>query len=201
MKTFRLVVLVAVLLMLTVFSGSAIASSINGNNGRNIVLIFNGPSVANSHAAPNTPTFASWCNLNGPCSPSVMQPVYDASTGQLKGSIYVWTKNFVYSADGQSLCFGEYIWFALADGDVYTHSGSNGTCGGFIDPALKPVTHITGFGKVVAGGGDGTIVDGSGRFKKWTGTYTDRVFVEFNFSQPGANYYDELFFSISRTGL
>ena len=168
----------------------------NGNDGRNIVLIFNGPAVSNTHAAPSTPAFAPWCTLDGPCSPSVMQPVYDASTGVLKGTIYVWTKNFVNSADGQSICFGEFIWFALSGGDVFVHSGSNGTCGGFISPSLKPATHITGVGQVIAGGGDGTIVGGTGAYENWTGTYTDRVFVEFNFS-GGANYYDQLFFSIA----
>jgi hypothetical protein len=55
-----------------------------------------------------------------------------------------------------------------------------------------------GAGQVIAGGGDGTIVGGTGRFSKWTGTYTDRVFVEFSFT-GGANYYDQLFFSISKS--
>lgn len=199
----RLIAAVSVLSII-VFAGSAVADDHGdkkGNNGRNkadnIVLIFNGPSVTNTHSAPNTPTFASWCSLKGPCSPSVMQPVYDASTGKLKGTIFVWTKNFVYAADGKSLCFGEFIWFALPEGNIYTHSGSDGTCGGFIDPSLKPPTHITGAGQVIAGGGDGTIVGGTGKFSNWTGTYTDRVFVEFNFS-GGANYYDQLFFSISK---
>jgi hypothetical protein len=126
-----------------------------------------------------------------------MLPVYDASTGELEGNIYVWTKNFVSSADGKSLCFGEFIWFPLADGNIYAHSGSNGTCGAFIDASLKEPTHITGAGQVVAGGGDGTIAGGTGKFAKWTGTYTNRVFVEVSFA-GGANYYDQLFWSINR---
>ena len=191
---------VTTVLSLIVFAGSAVANN-EGTKGdddaENVVLIFNGAAVTNTHAAPNTPTFASWCSSGGPCSPSVMQPVYDASSGELRGTIYVWTKNFVYAADGKSLCFGEFIWFALAEGNIYTHSGGDGTCGAFIDPSLKAPTHITGAGQVIAGGGDGTIVGGTGRFSKWTGgTYTDRVFVEFDFS-GGANYYDQLFFSIS----
>lgn len=199
MKAFRLACVAMAITSLAFFSGTSLAANPNansGNAGRTIVLIFHGPAVANTHAAPTTPTFAPWCALDGPCAPSVMQPMYDASTGVLKGTIYVWTKNFVTSTDGQSLCFGEFIWFALTEGDLFTHSGSDGTCGGFIDPSLKPPTHITGAGQVIAGGGDGTIVGGTRAFKNWTGTYTDRVFVEFNFS-GGANFYDQLFFSIT----
>jgi len=195
----RLIAAVTVL-SLIVFVGSAVASNRGGGDEpENIVLIFNGPAVTNTHSEPDTPTFASWCSLEGPCSPSVMQPVYDAASGKLRGTIYVWTKNFVNSADGNSLCFGEFIWFALTEGNVYAHSGGNGTCGAFLDPSLKPPTHIAGAGQVIAGGGDGIIVAGTGKFASWTtGTYTDRVFVEFNFS-GGANYYDQLFFSISKS--
>jgi hypothetical protein len=72
---------------------------------------------------------------------------------------------------------------------------ANGTCGGFIDPSLRPATHVS-IGQVVGGGGDGVIVGGTGRYRTWTGTYTDRVFVELSFgSDP--NYYDQLFFSIT----
>jgi hypothetical protein len=193
----RLTWTVAALLLLAVVAGSAVAYSETGTKTDNVVVLYNGPSIPNTHAAPETPAFASWCSLAGPCTPSVMLPVYDPEKGLLRGTIYVWTKNFVSSADGKSLCFGEFIWFALAEGDVYTHSGSNGTCGAFIDPSLKTPTHIAGAGQVVAGGGDGTIVGGTGRFANWTGVYTDRVFVEFNFS-GGANYYDQLFFSINK---
>jgi hypothetical protein len=125
-----------------------------------------------------------------------MQPVYDPATGDLRGTIYVWTKDFAFAPDGNSLCFGEFIWFALAEGSVYTHSGSNGTCGAFIDPSLKAPTHISGAAEI-AGGGDGTIVGGTGKYSKWTGTYTDRVFVEFSLT-GGANYYDQMFFAISK---
>jgi hypothetical protein len=188
-------------LSLIVFAGSAVANGGDAKSGdsdpNDVVLVFNGAAVANTHAAPSSPAFGAWCASAGPCAPSVMQPVYDASTGNPRGTIYVWTKSFTYAADGKSLCFGEFIWFALSDGDIYTHSGSNGTCGAFIDPSLKPPTHITGVGQVIAGGGDGTIVGGSGRFSNWTGTYTDRVFVEFDFT-GGANYYDQLLFSISK---
>ena len=193
----RLIGAVAVLSLLAVLAGSFVAyGNSAGNAGQSVALITNEAAVVNTHAAPDTPAFDAWCSLNGPCTPSVTQSVHDAATGQLRGTIYVWTKNFVWSADGNSVCFGEFIWFELTEGDVYTHSGGNGTCGAFIDPSLKAPTHITGAGQVIAGGGDGTIVGGTGRFSKWTGTYTDRVFVEFNFS-GGANYYDQLFWSIN----
>jgi hypothetical protein len=189
----RLVCTVVVVALGTVIAGYAAGIGSSGNNKPNLVYIYNGPSIPNTHAAPNTPAFTSWCSINGPCSPSVNLPVYDASTGQLEGTIYVWTKNFAFSSDGKSECFGEFVWFALNGGDLYTDSGSNGTCGGAIDGSLKQPTHITGPGAVVAGGGDGTIVGGTGRFAKWTGTYTDRVFVEIG----STNYYDQLFWSIS----
>jgi hypothetical protein len=84
----------------------------------------------------------------------------------------------------------------LAEGSICTHSPKpNGTCGGIISPSLKPATHVS-VGEVVGGGGDGVIVGGTGKYKKWSGTYTDRVFVELSFgSDP--NYYDQLFFSIT----
>ena len=196
MKT-RLIVAAAVLAFVAVVGGVAVATSNGASTTENTLLLYNGPAISNTHAAPNTASFASWCALDGPCSPSVALPMVDASTGERRGQIYVWTKNFVTSADGNTLCFGEFIWFELPEGNVYVHSGSNGTCGGFMDSSLKPPTHITGAGQTVGGGGDGTIVGGTGKYAKWNGTYTDRVFVELNFS-GGANYYDQLFFSINR---
>ena len=188
---------VAALGVVAVIAGFAVASGNGANSTPNTVLIYNGPSITNTHAAPNTPAFDAWCSSDGPCSPSVTVPAVDASTGELRGEIYVWTKNFVSSADGKTICFGEFVWFALAEGNVYAHSGSNGTCGGFMDPSIKPATHIAGAGQVVGGGGDGAIVGGTGKYAKWTGTYTDRVFVEISFT-GGANYYDQLFWSIQR---
>ncbi len=185
-------------LSLVGFGAAAVAHALgdaDGNTSAKIMLHYTGDAIANTHAAPSTPTFTAWCGTA--CAPSVMQPVYDPATGNLRGTIYVWTKNFVFSADGNSLCFGEFIWFALSEGSLYTHSGSNGTCGAFIDPSLKAPSHISG-ALEIAGGGDGTIVGGTGRFGKWTGTYTDRVFVEFSLT-GGANYYDQMFFAISKT--
>jgi hypothetical protein len=192
----RLISVLAVLSFVAVIAGYSVAASSGAGTTQDTALIYDGPAIANTHAAPNTPAFAAWCGTD--CIPSVVMPAVDASTGRVRGQIYVWTKNFVYSADGNSLCFGEFVWFALSDGDVYSHSGSNGTCGAFMDPSLKPPTHISGVGKVVAGGGDGTIVGGTGKYAKWTGIYTDRTFVELDFS-GGPNYYDQIFWSIQRS--
>jgi hypothetical protein len=79
-------------------------------------------------------------------APSVALPQYDAATGVLKGTIYVWTKNFTSGAGG-SVCFGEFVWYVTNGGDLYMDSGSNGTCGGgAIDPSLKQPTHVPGPG-------------------------------------------------------
>ena len=192
----RLICAVTALMFVAVIAGVFVTSTNGAGSTENTVLVYNGPSITNTHAAPNTPAFASWCSTNGPCSPSVQMPAVDASTGELRGQIYVWTKNFVSSADGQTICFGEFVWFALNEGNVYAHSGSNGTCGGFMDPAIKPPTHITGAGQVVGGGGDGTIVGGTGNWEVDRNVYGS-IFVELNFS-GGANYYDQLFWSINR---
>ena len=186
-------------LSIVVFGGAAVAHGLvaaDDNTSAKIVLHFTGHAIANTSAPPSTPTFGAWCGTE--CVPSVMQPVYDPASGELRGKIYVWTKDFAFSEDGNSLCFGEFIWFALSEGDLYTHSGSNGTCGAFIDPSLKAPTHIPGPAQVIGGGGDGIIVGGTRKFGKWNGTYTDRVFVEFSFT-GGANYYDQLFFAISKS--
>ncbi len=191
----RLSFFAGILVLGAVVTGLLAGIGTSSANTPNIVLIYNGPSIPNTHSAPNTPLFTAWCNLDGPCSPSVALPMYDPATGQLQGTIYVWTKNFVAGAGG-SLCFGEFVWYASNGGDVYMHSGSNGTCGGGpIDGSLKQPTHITGPGAVLAGGGDGTIVGGTGRFAHWTGTYTDRGFFEVGASV----YYDQLFWSINRS--
>lgn len=192
----RAIALMAIVTVLAVVGGVVAGSGASAGKGDNVVLVYKGPAITNTHAAPETEAFTAWCN--SACTPSVALPVYDVENGVQRGTVYVWTTPFAYSADGNSLCFGEFIWYALNDGNIYTSSGHNGTCGAFIDRSLKAPTHLTGFGKETAGGGDGTIVPGgTGRYKGWTGTYTDRTFVELSFS-GGTNYYDQLFFSISR---
>jgi hypothetical protein len=160
----------------------------------NIVLIYNGPAIPNTQAPPDVQAFQDWCA--SACAPTVQLPMYDAATGQVKGNIAVWGTPFTFGTGGGSLCFSEFIVFNLAEGSIYTHSPKPyGTCGGVIDPTLMPATHVAA-GEVVGGGGDGVIVGGTGKFKKFSGTYTDRVFVEISFGAD-PNYYDELFFSIT----
>lgn len=187
MEAFWFVRVAAVVGLLTLSPGIAAATN-------SIVLIYNGPAIPNTQDPPDVQAFTDWCA--SACAPTVQLPMFDAVTGQLKGDIAVWGTPFTASGDGNSLCFSEFIVFNLAAGSIYTHSPKpNGTCGGFIAPSLKPATHVS-VGQVVGGGGDGVIVGGTGKYKEWVGTYTDRVFVELSFG-PDPNYYDQLFFSIT----
>lgn len=113
---------------------------------------------------------------------------------------HVWGRDFVFGAGG-SLCFSEFIVFALAQGDLHIASGPNGTCGAPIDPALKaPKYPELGALVVIAGGGDGVIAGGTGRYANWSGSFSDRVFVGFGEPTSGVGgivYYDQLWFGIS----
>jgi hypothetical protein len=166
--------------------------------GTSLQLLTHGLAVPNNAAPPATPAFTTWCA--GVCFPTTRQPVYDPATRQLKGSFAVWGKNFEFGAGG-SLCFSEFIVFSLEQGEVHVASGDRGTCGAPIDPALKPPLHADkGALVVIAGGGDGSIVGGTGRYQRWSGTYTDRVFVGFGAPTSGVGgivYYDQLWFSIT----
>ncbi|HEY2354624.1 MAG TPA: hypothetical protein VGH79_06995 [Gaiellaceae bacterium] len=191
----RIVGLVVVLAAIAAGFGVLTGTGNGAAVGNSVVLLYNGPAIANTHAQPTTAAFTAWCG--GTCTPSVALPVSDAVNHAVRGTIYVWTTPYEYGSNG-SICFGEFIWYALNDGNVYTDSGTHGTCGAPIDSALKPTTHLNGPGTELAGGGDGKIdAGGTGAYKNWTGTYTDRVFVEFN-ADFVHNYYDQLFFSITR---
>jgi len=163
-----------------------------------IGLVFNGVPAPNLSPVPATQAFADWCA--GICFPTTQFPVADAGTGQARGSAFVWGKSFQNGAGG-SLCFSEFIAFALNEGELHVMSGDKGTCGAPIDPLLKPPLHADlGALFVIAGGGDGVIAGGTGRFKQWTGTYTDRVFVGFGAPTSGVGgivYYDQLWFVIT----
>lgn len=165
----------------------------------NIQLLFSGVAAPNLAQPPGTQAFDSWCN--GICFPTTQQPVYDPGNQQQKGTIYVWGKNFQFG-EGGSLCFSEFIVFGLDQGEVHVASGDTGTCGAPIDPSLKPPIHQDlGATVVIAGGGDGSIVGGTGKYENWNGTYTDRVFVGFGAPTSGVGgivYYDQLWFSIAR---
>ncbi|MED5617668.1 hypothetical protein [Ideonella sp. BN130291] len=161
-------------------------------------LVFDGVPTANTDAPPATAAFAGWCG--GACFPTTTFPVYDVSTGNKRGTASVWGKSFAFGTGG-SLCFSEFIAFSLNEGQLQVVSGPNGTCGAPIDPALKPPLHTElGAQVVIAGGGDGVIAGGTGRFKHWTGSYTDRVFVGFGPPTAGVGgivYYDQLWFKVT----
>lgn len=163
-----------------------------------IQLLVHGLAAPNTAAPPATAAFAAWCA--GVCFPTTNQVVRDPGNGQPKGTIRVWAKNFQFGAGG-TICFSEFIVFALDPGEIHVASGDRGTCGAPMDPALKPPLYPElGTTVVIAGGGDGVIVGGTRMYAQWTGTYTDRVFVGFGPPTSGVGgivYYDQLWFSIS----
>lgn len=186
-----------VVLTVTAPLGAHAANSIN--------LIYDGVATPNTRAAPtNVAAFNTWCATGAACIPTVQQPMYDMATGQLKGTIYVWaTVPFnPGTIIGSAFCFSEFFVVALAEGDLYANSGPNGTCGATMDPVMKP-PKFTNLGAqvVIAGGGDGVISGGTGKFHNWSGTFTDRVFVGFGAPTSGVGgivYYDQLMFSFTR---
>ncbi|NRF67189.1 hypothetical protein HLB44_09360 [Aquincola sp. S2] len=190
MKQFPHLLASSILALAAAWPGTAIAA-------QTIDLVFNGIPAANVSTPPATPAFADWCASS--CFPTTQFPVY-AATGNQRGTAYVWGKSFAFGSGG-SLCFSEFIAFALNEGDLHVVSGVNGTCGAPIDPALKPPLHADkGALVVIAGGGDGIIAGGTGKFKRWTGTFTDRVFVGFGAPTSGVGgiiYYDQLWFRVT----
>ena len=160
-------------------------------------LVFDGIPSPNVSAPPTTAAFAAWCDG---CFPTTQFPVHDVNTGTVRGTAHVWGKNFIFGAGG-SLCFSEFVVFALAEGGLHVVSGDKGTCGAPIDALLKPPQHTDlGALVVIAGGGDGVIAGGTGRYAGWAGTYTDRVFVGFGLPTSGVGgivYYDQLWFKVT----
>jgi hypothetical protein len=168
--------------------------------GTNLQLVADGVPAANTATPPATSAFESWCSGGAlPCFPTTQFPVYDPGTGQAKGMAYVWGRDFAFGAGG-ALCFSEFIVFSLAQGQLHIVSGVNGTCGAPMDPVLKPPKPIPGADFVIAGGGDGTVAGGTGKYAKWSGTFSDRVFVGFSGTGGGVGgivYYDQLWFTIN----
>lgn len=186
---------IAATALVTMFAwaGSAAAA------GQNLQLVADGVPAANAAVPPETAAFAAWCTGGlQPCFPTTQFPVYDPGTGQAKGMAYVWGRDFAFGAGG-ALCFSEFIVLSLGQGQLHIVSGVNGTCGAPMDPVLKPPKPIPGADFVIAGGGDGTIAGGTGKYAQWTGTFSDRVFVGFSGVGAGVGgivYYDQLWFTI-----
>ena len=174
------------------------------NDDAGISLVYTGLAVANTRATPTLAAFADWCNAaTGTCFPTVQQPVFDTETGRRRGTVHVWGA-FPFHAGATypgAICFSEFMVFELEGGELYSHTAPDGTCGAFMDPALKPPKHADlGATAVIAGGGDGVIIGGTGRYKRATGTFTDRVFVGFGAPTSGVGgivYYDQLIFILS----
>ncbi|KTC75942.1 hypothetical protein Lbir_0011 [Legionella birminghamensis] len=170
-------------------------SSISGSKNKNILLYFNGAPEANTGTpAPKWKSFNDWCGTT--CFPTTMFPLTDPVTNKTVGTARVWGKDMNISADGDTLCFTEFIEYKLSDGVIYTLGRQAGTCGTFMDATLVPPISVKEPGvEELAGGGDGDIVGGEGKFAKIKGTYNDRVFVEF-MNRSTIVYYDALFFNL-----
>lgn len=184
---------------------SVVAAPFAAQAQTGLSLVYSGVVSANSRPAPATPEFNRWCAASGApvCAPTTQFPVIDTSTGQQKGMAYIWGAfpfNAGTGAFAGSICFSEFMVFDLDDGEIHLSTGKNSTCGAFMDPALKPPLYANlGATAVIAGGGDGVIAAGSGRYKYWRGTFTDRVFVGFGPATVGVGgivYYDQLIFGI-----
>ncbi|MFL6696468.1 MAG: hypothetical protein ACJ8GJ_04825 [Vitreoscilla sp.] len=173
----------------------------------NISVVYTGVATPNTRATPALQAFTDWCNAaSGACYPTVQQPVFDTTTGRRRGMVHVWGA-FPFNAGTifpGAICFSEFMVFVLDEGELYTHTAPNGTCGAFMDPLLKPPQHTDlGATAVIAGGGDGVIAGGTNKYKHWSGTFTDRVFVGFGAPTSGVGgiiYYDQLLFVISPDG-
>lgn len=63
-----------------------------------------------------------------------------------------------------------------------------------MDSTLVPPMNVQ-VAEELAGGGDGNIVGGTGKYAGITGTFNDRVFVEF-LNRSNIVYYDALFFNL-----
>lgn len=162
---------------------------------QNIELYYSGPAAANAESGPDTQVFNDWCA--GGCFPTTQFSLVDPVSGKNAGSANVWGKDTTFSADGQTLCFTEFIVYHLKKGDIYTLGGFQKTCGTYMDRALVIPKSSTDPGvQVLAGGGEGSIVGGTGKYKNITGTYNDRTFVEILRAQFGIKYYDALFFNL-----
>jgi hypothetical protein len=158
--------------------------------------------VAEGFSAPNDydtsklpPLFHDWCN-NGDavpeCVPTVKLEVVDSKRGERLGVIYAWGQDFSGSADGVTLTFREFILYDLDGGEIFTISAAPGHPGGaFADPTLIPPKH----GDVVlAGGAEGVVVQGTGKYAGAGGAYSTRLKVELDYATGFFVYYDELYF-------
>jgi hypothetical protein len=171
------------------FGGPALA-------GTDIVLVSNGYGAPNSYPAEKLPaSFSDWCDG---CFPTVKLALVDAKTNVPKGFLYAWGQDVVPApqdiTEDSTFCFNEFVIWELPSGEIHTIS-TRGPCGTYMDRALVP-PFAEPSATVVAGGGQGEIVSGTGPFASWSGTYATRVFVE-DLGVLQFSYYDYLFATIS----
>jgi hypothetical protein len=154
------------------------------------VIIAEGFSALNEFDGPLPSFFEDWCTDSEDgldCVPTVMLEVTDVKKTKHLGYIYAWGKDFKES--GSTLQFKEFILYDLKGGQLYTLSQDGGHPGGaFTDPSLIPPKE----GEVVlAGGAEGIVVGGTGKYKNAGGGYSTRLKVEAE--GPYFIYYDELY--------
>jgi hypothetical protein len=158
-----------------------------------IVLLSNGGGSENNYDGPFPEALDEFCEAQVACYPTVQLTLEDARTGVPKGTLYAWGGDTVTGSDG-SFCFQEFVLWDLKPGEIYTKTlAAGGACGNTV--AAVEATGDPGNG-VIAGGGKGEIVGGTGAFAHWSGTYVTRVFVETDIDGKFV-YYDYLFAKLS----
>jgi hypothetical protein len=159
-----------------------------------IVLLSNGGGDVNAYSGELPEELLEWCDgQQAPCYPTVQLTLEDARTGVPKGILYAWGGDTVFGIDG-SFCFQEFVLWDLKPGKIYTQTlPEGGACGNTVEAVEATGDPANG---VIAGGGKGEVVGGTGAFANWSGTYVTRVFVETD-SDGNFVYYDYLFAKLS----
>lgn len=172
---------------------SDVYAGTNEGSKDNIELYFNGAPQPNPGTSPpDIKAFKDWCGTT--CFPTTVFPVQNPVTAENVGNARVWGKDMLFSSDGETLCFTEFLEYKLKQGTIYTLGRKSGTCGTYMDTALVPPMNVAG-AEELAGGGDGAIIGGTGIYAGITGTFNDRVFVEF-LNRSSIVYYDALFINL-----
>lgn len=178
---------------LCLMAASNVHAGINAGSKDNMQLYFNGAPEANSGTPiPPIKAFTDWCGAS--CFPTTVFPVVNPVTGGKVGTARIWGKDMKTSVDGNTICFTEFMEYKLDQGIIYVLGRDSGTCGAYMDSNLAPPMMVPG-AEELAGGGDGKIVGGTGKYSKISGTFNDRVYVEF-MNRQTIVYYDALFINL-----
>jgi hypothetical protein len=181
-----------ILILILAGAGSAVAKSDKSGKSKKShkhgsMFVVEGFAAANSYSGAMPAMFADWCD--GVCFPTVTLEAVDVKHTRHLGWVHAWGKEF--AGAGDTIQFKEFILYEFKGGQLYTVSEDGGhPAGAFTDPTLVPPK----FGAVVlVGGAEGSVVGGTGKYKKAGGAYSTRLKVE----DDGAGnffYYDELYF-------